>query len=283
MKLGLTLEGGASRTYFTSGILDVLMEENIKADYIIGASAGIAYGTSYASGQKGRNLEMGIKFMNDKRYMGFRHMLRPSNKAYYNLKFVFDEIPNELAPFDYEAFARFEGEVIAVLTNIETGKVEYVPVPRNDKTWQIIIASCSLPIMFNPVEINGTLYMDGGITDSIPVLKAIESGCDKNIVIITRERDYVKTKEVGIDLASWTFRKYPEFVKALYNRTDMYNRCHERLLKLEQEGKAFVFAPEDTKGWGRTDSEPDKLQLMYDAGYNMAKQRMEELKAYLNS
>ena len=281
MKLGLTLEGGASRTYFSNGVMDALLKENIRADYVIGASAGIANATSYVSGQFGRNLKVGEEYMHDKRYMGFRHMLRPTNRSYYNLKFVFEEIPNKYVPFDYEALNNAECETIAAVTNIETGETEYLEVTADDKKWKEVIASCSLPIMFEPVKIGDKIYMDGGITNPIPVNRAIADGCDKNIVVITRERDYVKVKESGVKLATRSFKKYPKFVEALKNRVNSYNASHKRLVELEKEGKVFVFSPENTEGWGRTDSDPEKLKMMYDAGYKMVYDRLDELKKYL--
>ncbi len=283
MKLGLTLEGGAHRTYFSIGIMDAFLEENIIADYVIGASAGIANATSYVSGQKGRNLIVAEKYIKDKRYMGLHHLLRPSNRSFYNLKFVFEDIPNKYVPFDYEAFDNSPCETVAVVTNIKTGAPEYLKVKSEDKTWKTVIASCSLPIMFEPVEINGEIYMDGGITNPIPVKKAMEAGCDKNIVIITRERDYVKTKEPGAKLAARSYKKYPKFADALIHRVDVYNKYHHELLELEKEGKVFLFMPDDTDGWGRTDSDPEKLKMMYTTGYEMAKKRLPELLKYLNS
>ncbi len=283
MKLGLVLEGGAHRTYFSAGIMDFLLEKGIKADYVIGASAGIANGTSYVSGQIGRNLEIATKFVPDKHYMGFHHLLRPSNRSYYNVKFVFNEIPNKYLPFDYAAFDNAPCDAIAVVTNIKTGEPEYLKVTSEDKEWKTVIASCSLPFMFQPIDIGDNTYMDGGITDPIPFKKAIQDGCDKSIVILTRERDYVKTKETGAKLAARSFKKYPKFKEALLNRTDIYNKDHQELLKLEKEGKIFLFAPENTKGWSRTDSDPEKLQMIYETGYNIAKDRFEDLKKYLSS
>lgn len=284
MKLGLVLEGGASRAYFSIGVMDFLLENNIIADYVIGSSAGIANGTSYVSKQAGRNMVIGEKYVCDKRYMGFRHLINPKNKSFYNIKFVFDEIPNIYVPFDYEAFKNAKCETVATVTNIETGMVEYISdTLGEDKTWKPIIASCSLPIMFKPVKLGNSLYMDGGITDPIPVEHAIKVGCDKNIVIITRERTYKKVKESGVNFASFLYRKYPKFVHRLKTRVDSYNIAHKHLLELEEQGKVFVFAPQNTEGWGRTDSDPKKLRYMYDAGYNMAKERLSELMEYINS
>ena len=116
MKLGIVFEGGASRAFFSCGVMDALLEEHIIADYVIGASAGIANGVSYVSGQYGRNLAIGTKYTADKRYMGVRHLFDKSNRSFYNLQFVFDDIPNKYLPFDFDAFAAFEGDVLAVYT-----------------------------------------------------------------------------------------------------------------------------------------------------------------------
>ena len=280
MKLGLVLEGGASRTYFSVGAMDALMEENIYADYVIGASAGIANGVSYVSRQKGRSLEIGMKYFPDKRYMGARHMLNRSNKSYYNIKFVFDDMPNIHLPFDYETYKKYSKNVYAAVTNLSTGKCEYINVPGDDKSWAILIATCALPILFQPVKIGSSLYMDGGITDSVPIDKAITDGCDKNLVILTREKDYVKKEEPAIKLAALKYRKYPLFAQALKTRTENYNRSHRRLLALEKEGKAFIISPKKTSDWHRTESNPIKLKEMYDDGFLFVKQNIDKIWAY---
>lgn len=268
MKSGLVLEGGASRGYFTVGALDALLDMGFKSDYLIGTSAGVANGISYVSSQRGRGLEIGLKYLPDKRYMGLRHLINPKNRSLYNLKFVFDDIPNIHLPFDYEAYNNSGCQVIAALTNIETGKCEYLPVTSEDKTWQSVIASCALPLLFQPIKIGGKLYMDGGITDSIPVQKALEDGCEKPIVIITRERSYVKEDEAAIGISSFLYRKYPQFTKALKNRTQMYNNTHKLILELEKEDKIVLIAPEeDTSLWKRTERDPSQIQKMYDIGY----------------
>lgn len=270
MKTGLVLEGGASRGYFTVGALDALIDIGFKTDYLIGTSAGIANGISYVSNQRGRGLEIGLKYLPDKRYMGMRHLLNPFKRTYYNVDFVFNKIPNKYNLFDYEAYDNSGCRVIAALTNLETGKCEYHDVTSEDKEWKKVVASCALPIMFQPVKIDGQLYMDGGITDSIPFQKAIDDGCDKVVVIITRERSYVKEDEPAIGISSFLYKKYPNFTNALKNRTEMYNKTHERLLELEKEGKIILIAPEeDTSSWKRTEKRPEEIQKMYDKGYEM--------------
>lgn len=282
MKLGLVLEGGASRTLFSCGVMDALLENKIYADYVIGVSAGIAYGVSYASGQIGRNLQVSA-FMSDKRYMGFKHMLNPKNRSYYNMNFVFEEIPNSLVHFDFDAFAAYPGRVVAVVTNIKTGKPEYIDVPRNNSFFKLIEASCALPIMFQPIEIDGKTYMDGGISDSIPYRHALTDGCDKLITILTREKSYVKTEEHGASLARLVYKNNPEFLKAIENRPKQYNDSRSSLFEYSEKSGAIVIMPENTTGFKRTESDYDKLKKLYDDGYNTAQIMMPQIIEYLNS
>ncbi len=269
MKTGLVLEGGASRGYFTVGALDALIDIGFKADLLVGTSAGVANGISFASNQRGRGLKIGLEYLNDKRYMGMRHLLNPKKRSYYNVEFVFDELPNKLVPFDSEAYDKSGCKVVAALTNIETGKCEYHTVTSEDRKWKKVVASCALPLLFQPVEIDGNLYMDGGISNSIPFQKALDEDCDKVVVILTRERSYVKNPEKALDISGFLYRKYPNFKKALENRTDMYNEAHHALLELEKEGRIILIAPEeDTSSWKRTERRPEKIKEMYDIGYN---------------
>lgn len=279
MKLGITMEGGASRTVFSCGVADAFLEEGIMPDYFIGVSAGIAYGVSYLSKQKGRNLTIIQKYMNDKRYMGVRHLLKSRN--FYNIPFVFEEIPNKLEAFDFEAFESFPGKVEACVTNIHTGKAEYLEVPRRDDKFQVLVASCALPILFQPVKVGKHYYLDGGVSDSVPYKRAIEQGCDKNIVILTRERDYVKKSERAGNVSIKLYKKYPHIAEDLKTRPQRYNACMEELLEREKAGEVFVIAPETTYGISRTESNPDKLTKLYKEGYRQAKQQMADLKQYL--
>ncbi len=279
--LGLILEGGASRTVYSCGVMDVLLEENIIADVVVGVSAGAAFGTSYVSGQHGRNLEVAMKYMPDKRYSGFRHLMNPKNRSIYNLDFVFYELPEHLVPFDYEAFENYKGKFYCVLTDINTGEAMYRELPRDDHKLMYVRASCALPLLFPVFEIEGKKVMDGGIVDSIPYKKAMEEGCDKNIVILTRETGYRKTTDRATAYAARKFRKYEKFSEKLLARADMYNTKVAELEQMEREGKVFIFRPDDTKGIGRTESSPEVLKMLYDKGVNDARSRMAELKEYL--
>lgn len=281
MKLGMVFEGGASRTAFSCGVMDAFLEENLMPDYFIGVSAGIAFGVSYLSKQKGRNLKLLEEYMADKRYMGLKYLFDRKKKTYYNIGFVFDEVPNKLLPFDYETFAQYEGVVQAGVTNIHTGKAEYLNVPKSIDMKDTLVASCSLPILFQPVKIGKHYYLDGGIADSIPFKHALNEGCEKLIVVLTRERGYVKTTEKAIRVTDKLYKKYPKIVEAMDTRADHYNQDVKELEQLEKEGKVFVIAPETTLGVGRTESDPKKLRELYEEGCRIGKERMSALRKYL--
>lgn len=280
MKTGLVLEGGALRAIFSSGVCDGLLDGNIMADYVIGVSAGIAYGVSYVSRQPRRNLEVVTRFAPDRRYMGWRNLTDKSNRSYFGLKFAYDTIPNELVPFDYDAFAAFPGQVEAVVTNLNTGKADYLPVPRRDRESIVLQATCAMPLLFPVFEINGQPYLDGGIGDAIPWRRALDK-CDRVIVVLTRPRHYRRKPDRMMNLIRRRYRAYPEFVAAMEGRAEVYNRDREALFQAEREGKLLVIAPESTLGVARTERDTEKLRLLWAAGYQTAVDQMEEIRDYL--
>jgi len=282
MKTGIVLEGGALRAIFSSGVCDGLLEGNIMPDYLIGVSAGIAYGVSYLSRQPRRNLEVVTTYASDHRYMGMNNLADKRNRSYFGLKFAYDTIPNELIPFDYDAFAAYPGQVEAVVTNLNTGKADYMEVPRLDRNSQLLQATCAMPLMFPIYHLNGQPYLDGGIADSIPWRRAIDQGCDRVMVVMTHPRDYVRKQERLMPLIRKTYREYPNFVAAMEDRAQRYNEDREQIFDLERQGKLLVIAPDSTMGVSRTERNPEKLRLLWAKGYQAAMDRMEEIRAFFS-
>lgn len=280
MKTGLVLEGGALRAIFSSGVCDGLLEGNVMADYVVGVSAGIAYGVSYLSRQPRRNLEVVTRFANDRRYMGMNNLADKENQSYFGLKFAYDTIPNELVPFDYDAFEAYPGQVEAVMTNLNTGGAEYVEVPRRDKESLVLQASCAMPLMFPIYEIDGKPCLDGGVADSIPWQRALDQGCDRVLVVLTRTRDYVRKQDKAMPLIRRRYKEYPEFVRAMEQRAERYNESRRQLFELEKQGKILVIAPSSTLGVARTERNTEKLRLLWAEGYQEAVDRMEEIRDY---
>lgn len=280
--LGITFEGGASRTVYSCGIMDALLEEDIMADVGFGVSAGAAFGVSYFSKQIGRNYKLATQIMNRKQYMGARNLIDPKNRCYYGLEYAYDTVPNSILPFDYDAYAANKGEFYAVVTNVETGEAEYIRETGKDRQWTLLRATCALPLLFPMIEIGGKKYMDGGLADSIPYKQAIKRGCDKNIVVLTRPLGYVKKTDAVTKLAAKRYAKYPNLCRAMLTRAERYNACVSEIMQLKAQGKLFVFTPRSTFGVGRTENDPQKLQRLYEHGYKHAKWAMNDLKKYLN-
>ena len=280
MKTGIVLEGGALRTIFSSGVCDALVEADLLPDYVVGVSAGIAYGVSYVSRQPRRNLEILLKYANDKRYMSKRNLFKPSNRCYFGLKFTYEEIPNRLVPFDYETFAAFPGEVEAVVTNLETGGPEYIPVPRRDDQFQVLQATCAMPLLFPIYHINGIPCLDGGSSDGIPYGRAVQKGCDRIVVVLTRERDYRRTPEQYQALVDLRYRRYPNFRATMHSRAERYNACREELFRLEKEGKVILLSPKSTQGFSRIEKDVDKIKALWQDGYDLGRARAEEIRAF---
>lgn len=280
MKTGLVLEGGALRTIFSCGVCDAMLDADLPLpDYTIGVSAGIAYGTSYLSRQSRRNLKLITTYANDPRYMSLRNLADRKNRSYFGLKFSYETIPTELLPFDYDTFEAYPGTVEAVVTNLNTGEADYLPVPRRDCPNLLLEASCAIPLMFPPIEVNGQPYLDGGCTDAVPWKRAFDMGCDRVVVVLTRERDYRKKPDSSIHMLKQAYRKYPAFVEAMRHRAERYNASRDQLFALEREGKVLVIAPEDTLGCTRTERNTEILRALWQSGYFAGRRNMDQIRA----
>ncbi len=267
MKTGMVFEGGAFRTVFSCGVMDAFLDLGIMPDYAIGVSAGAAYGVSYISKQKGRNLKLIKDYCNDKRYMGIGNLINPKNRCYYGIDFAYRKIPKEILPFDYDTYKESNVEFYATVTNMLTGKAEYLLYDVDEVPSKTLIATCALPLLFPIINIKRTPYMDGGVSDSIPFKQALADGCDRVVVVLTRQPDYRKETGKSTKLAARMYSKYPAFAKALLDRADNYNRCLDELAEYERDGKVIVIRPDSTDGFSRMERNKEKIQALYDDGY----------------
>ena len=283
MKTGLVLEGGALRTIFSSGVCDAFLNEKLPMpDYTIGVSAGIAYGVSYLSRQKRRNLQLLMHYANDRRYMGWGNFFDPRNRSYFGLKFAYDTIPNELVPFDYDTFEAYPGQVEAVVTNLDTGKAEYFPVPARDDHFELLQATCAMPLMFPVFHLDGKPYLDGGAADAVPYRRAFVQGCDRVVVILTKPRSFVRKPEKLLPLIQRRYREYPNFCRTMEERPERDNRSRAELFRLEKEGKALVIAPNTLHGVGRIEHNVDKLRMLWAEGYQQGMENMEQIRSFID-
>lgn len=280
MKVGLVLEGGAMRGMFTAGVLDVFMEQGIAVDCVAGVSAGALFGVNYLSGQKGRVIRYNKRFNGDKNYLGIRPLLREGNIV--NTKYAYEEVPRRLDPFDNEAYMKSPTDFYAVVTNVETGEPEYIQIKNPFEQMDVLRASGSMPIVSKLVTVGEKQYLDGGISDSIPFQWLYEQGCDKLVVILTRDMEYRKKPMSKLPIRLF-LKKYPKIAERLRNRHTAYNDAVEILKQWEQEGKAFVIRPSKTLEIERIEKDPDKLQAVYDQGRKDGMLSLTKLRNYLEN
>lgn len=279
MKVGLVLEGGAMRGMYTAGVLDVFLEKCIFVDAVVGVSAGALFGVNYLSRQKGRVIRYNKRFNSDKNYMGLRPLLREGNIV--NTKYAYEEVPRKLDPFDDESYKKSGIPFYAVVTDIETGKPEYIQVYSAFEQMDVLRASGSMPFVSKPVLYNNKMYLDGGISDSIPFQWLSSQGYDKLIVILTRDMEYRK-KPMSSSLIKLFYKKQPQLSEKLLKRHDVYNKSVELLKQWENEGKVFVIRPSKPIEIGRIETNPDKLQEVYDLGLKDATESLLELQKYIS-
>ena len=224
-----------------------------------------------------------MRYCDDKRYLSFKNWFKKDNRSIFGLDFVYNKVPNELILFDYDAYLKNGVDFICVGTNTNTGKAEYFPFDPNDKNMVALQATCALPLLFPKITLNGKKYWDGGITDPIPFKKAFLDGCDKVIVVSTREKYYRKKDNNRLKHLLPLFHKNTELVKALSNFRNNYNETVEELEQYEAEEKVFVFRPKTTKGFDMMERDRKKLLTMYNDGYKQTIRRLDDLKEYLSS
>ena len=261
-------------------IVDELMEQGIYADSTVGVSAGAIFGCNYKSRQIGRTLRYNTRFCKDKRYMGLKSWITTGDL--YSKDFAYGEVPWKLDVFDTETFARSPMKFTVVCTDIETGKPCYQECRMGDRLdveW--MRASASLPLAARPVKLNGRMYLDGGISDPIPVNWMLSQGYEKNVVVCTRHPGYRKEHNKLMPLIRLKFREYPELVKLLDERHIQYNRMLDKIAYLEKEGRIHVIRPDRDISAKPVERDPAHLKEIYEVGRRVMKADMEKLKAYL--
>lgn len=279
-KKGLVLEGGAMRGMFTCGILDVFMENGIEFDGAVGISAGACFGCNIKSRQPGRALRYNLRFAHDKRYCSVHSLITTGDL--YNVDFCYKQIPQVLDPFDFAALKANPMEFYMGCTDIHTGEAVFAQlVDGSERDLKWMQASASMPLVSRPVQIDGGEYLDGGMSDSIP-LKFLESkGFNRNIVILTQPRDYVKGPNKLIWLMKILLRKYPNLIKVMQNRHLMYNEETRYVFEQEKVGNTLVICPEKALGISRTEHDTSELQRVYDMGRRLATERLDEIRTFL--
>ena len=281
-KAGLILEGGASRGVFTAGVLDYLMDQDFMFPYVVGVSAGACNALSYVSKQRGRSFNC---LAPEREEDGYRYSLFDAirNKSVYDMDKLFETYPNETFPYDFKKYLELGITCEMVVTNVLTGQAEYMQETESEaRLCNICRASASLPLVSPMVSINGVPYLDGGLADSIPLRHAIETGHNRNVVVLTRPYGYRKKfPDRNMRLYIPFFNQYPELMKDIYYRPFYYNKRMETIERLEKEEKIFVLRPSITCP-DRMETNRDKLSSFYEHGYEVMSKEFDAMVEFIN-
>lgn len=280
MKTGLIMEGGAMRGMFTAGVIDVLMENGIEFDGAIGVSAGAAFGCNYKSHQIGRVIRYNTRFIQDKRYCSLRNLIKTGN--IYSTEFCYGEVPLKYDVFDFDTYRSNPMEFHVVCTDIETGKAVYHKYEGwEDHGFDWIRASASMPLVSQIVEIDGLKLLDGGIADSVPLRYFQRIGYEKNVIILTQPKGYVKSRNKAMPLIKAKYRAYPKLVVAMEQRHTVYNEMLAYIAEEERKGSALVLRPEAPLPVSRTETDPEKLRSAYEIGRAAAEEKLAAIVQYM--
>ena len=276
----LVLEGGAMRSLYTSGVLDVFMNNNIDIDCTVGVSAGALVGSNYVSNQKGRTANININYCKDSKYIGVGAI--KNNKGLIGFDYLFGEIAKD-NPFDEKEFFSTKKRFVTGVTNCITGKTEYFDKDLKN-TYKLLQASSSMPLVSKIVEINGKPYLDGAIDCNVPIDWALDQGYEKIVVVLTRNKEYRKQplSNKMKKMYNLVYKKYPNLLKTMYDRPNKYNETYDEIEKLERENRIFVFRPKNNVDISRLERDQDKLRDLYEEGIDEAEKQLENLKKYLN-
>ncbi|QWT17434.1 patatin family protein [Collinsella sp. zg1085] len=281
-KVALVLEGGSYRGQFSAGVLDIFMEQNVYFDAAIGVSAGVLHGLSYKSRQLGRANRVNLAFCNDPRYVSARSLVTSGSLVGYD--FLLNEVQDKLDPFDNEAYLANPMTLTATLTNIVFGTAEYHEITHPVLDVDIIQATTSLPLVTQPVQIGSSVYLDGGIADSVPIEHMLEDeGYDRVVVILTQERSYIKEPYEHVGPIRKRYHAYPYLVEAIETRHLRYNEQREHVWEYESQGRALVIAPQTSVAVGHVEHDPEKLLALYIQGRQEGARMVEAVKEFIGS
>ena len=279
---GLVLEGGGMKGIYTAGVLDFFLEKEIEFSSCYGVSAGACCLCSYLSGQKKRAYRINVNYLEQKAYCSVESLLKTGDL--FGVDMCYGLIPDYLDPYDYDAFNRYQGKAYAVVTNIKTGEAEYMQLKDMHQDTIAVRASSSLPLVSRNVKIGDKLYLDGGISDSIPIRRSMKDGNRKNVVILTKEEGYVRQPANSAELALIRARymRYPKVYECMRERHLTYNNTMQYIEEMQSQGKVFVIRPKQKSNVGRVEKDKAKLDALYEEGYRDAENCYLELLEYLS-
>ena len=281
MKKGLVLEGGAMRGLFSAGVMDVMMEQGITFDGVVGVSAGAAFGCNYKSKQIGRAIRYNKLFAKDRRYCSIGSLIRTGDL--FNARFAYHVVPERYDLFDYKTFEENPMEFYVVCTNVVTGKAVYKKIEHGGHdTYEWIRASASMPAVSRIVKLDNLKLLDGGVADSIPLEFFQNKGYEHNIVVLTQPKGYVKEPNKLMPIMKVALRKYPNMIETMRTRHEMYNKQLEYIQQEEAKGHTLLIYPSEKLPIGHISHNPEEMQRIYDIGRETAKEMLPRIIEFMS-
>lgn len=282
MRRGLVLEGGAMRGLWSAGVTDVMMEHGVEPDGLIGVSAGAAFGCNYKSRQIGRAIRYNTRFAKDARYSGIRSLLRSGN--YFNAEFGYHVVPYEYDVFDTQTFEQNPMRFTVVCTDVLTGQAVYHDIDHVDyEELEWLRASASMPLASKVVKVQGHQLLDGGVSDSIPLEYYERQGFNRNVIILTQPKGFVKEPNKLMPVMRIALRKYPKMLKAMDERHVMYNHELDYVAEAERQGRCLVIRPDGKIPIGHISHNPDEMRHVYEMGRTIGERYIEQIKEFYKS
>ena len=278
---GLVLEGGGMKGVYTAGVLDFFLDKEIEFSSVYGVSAGACHMCSFLSKQRGRAIDVCVDYLDTRRYCSVESLMTTGDL--FNVDICYHLIPEYLYPYDYEAFDRYQGKAYSVATDIVTGRPAYFRIRDMKGDIDKIRASASLPLVSRSVKIGESLYLDGGISDSISLQQSVMEGNQKNVVVMTKETGYVRKPSSQLGLVKARYARYPKVYELMARRHTSYNEQLEYIERQQEQGRAFVIRPRTASDVGRVEKDTRKLMALYQQGYDEAAECYEELIRFLEA
>ena len=263
-KVALVLEGGGLRGAYTAGCISWLIDNNIHIDNAYGISTGAWHMCCFLHNNTALEKDLSINYINNKENMGLKAIF--SGEGIFSFKNLLKQLTEKTA-FNLESIKNTNVNAKVGLYNLNEGKTMYYPV--KDITMDHLVAACSLPLLSKIVDINGTKFLDGGITEMIPIDEAIKDNNDSYIVITTKPADFVR--KPSNKFVVWIMKKIYKNYKSIGEDYDVrdtnYYKQISTIKKLSNQGLALYRFPSKSSNVTRLKGTKAELEELYNLGY----------------
>lgn len=281
IKAALVLQGGSLRTVYTSGVLDVFMENDIEFECVIGISAGALIGANYIAKHIGNSARINIMHSNDSNFYGIKQYLLKG--SIFNFDYLFYSPIKELYPYDEKALEKTKQKFMIGATNCDTGQIEYFEKYNYKDMVKVLQASCTIPMLCKPVNLNGKLYIDGGVGDPVGLTKALSEGYDKVVLLLTRDKNYIRKENSLLNkfFINWYKKRYPALMNQISTYPEYYNSLMKDINQMEKEQKIFIIRPDKEVEISKIERDARRLIKLYLDGRDGARKSLPKMLEYL--